>query len=287
MKNKRLLNGPGDLVIEQLLSGMVAQLGGSCERKQEGLRLSFPDVPGTEFVHYSPANQQDWTTRLKWVEKQAAIFLLNAPLFYGVNWSGVGKKKSGSEGLRLSVGLSLSVGRPVPKRYTCFLKRGKNEVRVAQGGSLSLGSGQEATLAVLPTWAEDDLPKLASGVLAACIQYRASPEVQSAIVKLGDKRRTELADLERLYKTKQGANDHLYGLPAFETEGSASIEAEARMLQNTVLSRYEVAVRVRVLTLGVFEGNVPQEIYRDGEPVRHAKNTEEQNLSLGRYTESI
>ena len=285
MKNKHHQNGPGDLVIEQLLSGMVAELGGSCEREQEGLRLSFPDVSGSEFVRYSPMNQQEWTTRLKWVEKQAAIFLLNAPLFYGVNWSGVKKRKSGNEGLRLCVVLSLSVVRPAPKRYNCFLRRGGNEVRVAQGGYLPLEKGKQATLTVLPPWAEAHLPKLASGVLAACIRYRARPEVQGAIVTLGDKRRTELTDLERLYKTKQGANDHLYGLPAFETEGSASIEAEARVLQNTVLSRYEVAVRVRVLTLGVLEGNIPQEINRVGELVRLgnavatlARRQEEKNL---------
>jgi len=67
-----------------------------------------------------------------------------------------------------------------------------------------------------------------------------------------------LTDLERLYITKQGANDHLYGLPAFGTEGSASIEAEARMLQNIALTRYDVTVRVRVLALGVLEGNLPE-----------------------------
>ena len=67
-----------------------------------------------------------------------------------------------------------------------------------------------------------------------------------------------MTDLERLYKAEQGANDHLYGLPAFGTEGSASIEAEARMLQNIALTRYDVTVRVRLLALGVLEGNVPE-----------------------------
>jgi len=257
MKNKRLPSGPGDHVIDELLSGMAAQLGGSCKRAPEGLRLSFPGAD-REFVRYSPTNQQEWTVRLKWVEKQAAIFLLNAPLFYGVNWGGAGKRKSGSEGLRLCVGLSLSAGRSLPKRYTCFLKRGGNEVQVVLGGYLSLGEGKHSTLTALPPWAEADLPKLASGVLAACDQYRSRSEVQKALVRLEDNRRTELTDLERLYKTKQGANDHLYGLPAFGTEGSASIEAEARMLQNIALTRYEVTIRVRVLTLGVFEGNVPE-----------------------------
>ena len=268
MKNKRLPNGPGDLVIDQLLGSMIAQLGGSCINEPGGLRLSIPGDLSSEFVRYAPTTQRAWTTRLKWVEKQSAIFLLNSPILYGVTWSGAGGKRSGNDGLRLSVGLSLSIGRPLPKRYTCLIRHGRSEIRVSEGGYLLLRMGKESNPTGLPPWAEADLSKLARGVLTACEYFRARPDVQHAIVELGAERRTELTDLERLYKTKQGSNDRLYGLAASGTEGSASIEAESRKLQSVVLRRYDVTVRVRVLTLGILEGCVPLEIYQTGKLVR-------------------
>lgn len=272
MKNKRLPNGLGDLVIDQLLGNMAAQLGGSCVKESGGLMLSIPGDLNPESVRYAPTSQRAWTTRLKWVEKQSAIFLLNAPIVYGVKWKDDGAAKPNNRGLRLSIGLSLSVGTPFPKRYTCFVPHAGNEIRVEHGGcALSLGRGTELILNGLPSWAEADLPMFARGVLMASDHFRARPEVQNAMMKLGEQRRTELTNLDHLYRRRQGSNDRLLGLPTPGTEGSVAIEAELRKLQSIILQRYAVRVRVRFITLGVLEGKIPNEISQAGELARFGK----------------
>ncbi|MGH9762368.1 MAG: hypothetical protein ACREAC_16210, partial [Blastocatellia bacterium] len=62
---------------------MVARGGGTSSRESDGVRIRFPGSPD-EFVAYAPADQQTWRTRLKWVEKQSAILLLNAPIVYAI-----------------------------------------------------------------------------------------------------------------------------------------------------------------------------------------------------------
>jgi len=251
-------------VIDNLVGSNVSQAGGSCSKESDGLGLSFPD--GTEeFVAYAPTDQQTWRSRFKWVEKQSALFILNAPILYAIKWERQSRRKVASKSaLRLSVGLSLSVGPALPKRYTCILKRG-GKFSVIEGGYLRLGEGTtSSTLAQLPEWAEAELEKLSLAVLEACEEFEARPQVQQAILGLGEKRRDEMANLGLLYRRKQGSNDRLYGLPEAGTEGSVSIEAELRRLQNIVLDRYRLRVRVRVLSLGVLEGDVPSTIYEIG-----------------------
>jgi hypothetical protein len=264
MKNKRPPNGRIDRVIDELLGSMVGQLGGSCIHVREGLKLSIPGDVNAEIVCYAPSTQDEWTTRLKWVEKQAAIFLLNAPILYRVKWSG---KNSNRRGLRLSVGLSLSVGVPLPKRYTCVMTHGSDEIRFSERGALSVDGGSEVGSAGLPSWVTADLSKLGTGVLAACDHFRQHSDVQNSIRKLGVDRRAELTNLDHLYRRKQGANARLYGFPTPGSEGSASIEAELRNLQNIVLQRYAVGIRIRFLSLGILEGGIPEKFYRAGELV--------------------
>lgn len=104
-----------------------------------------------------------------------------------------------------------------------------------------------------------------------CVLYGARPEVRNAILRLQADRRIEIKDIESLYRTTRRSSHHLYGMPAAGTNGSTSVEEELRRLQNIVLRRYEVTVRVRLLSLVVLEGAVPREIYRNGKPFRSAK----------------
>ncbi|MGH9824194.1 MAG: hypothetical protein ACREDR_13195, partial [Blastocatellia bacterium] len=129
-----------------------------------------------------------------------------------------------------------------------------------EGGHLpSKIGGERSIVPALPAWAEAGLKRTARAVAKACDVYQARSDTQEAIQILAETRRQELIDLESLYGRKHGAIDRLYGLPTPDTGGSASIEAELRRLQNIVLDRYRVRVRLRMLSLGLFEGNVPHE----------------------------
>jgi hypothetical protein len=169
-------------------------------------------------------------------------------------WHTKSAAKAARAMLRLSVGLSLSVGEPLSRRYVVTLERGARQAAIEEGGQLPADAGaQTAILSTLPRWVEQSMKELSSGVLEACEKYQVLPDVQSAIRRLGEKRRTELAQLEHLYARRQGSERHLYGLPEPGTEGSASIEAEQRRLQQIVFARYTVQIRIRMLSLGLVE----------------------------------
>jgi len=236
---------------------MAAFNGGSATKQAKGLRISFRNEPD-RLIAYAPKEQADWESRLKWVEKQSAVYLLGAPILYGIQWDAKAGKRSAVRALRLSIGLSLSLGQPHPRRYTCTLKRGERDIFVAEGGHLpKVTGGNKLLLTSLPGWAENELERFAPAVLAACELFQKRPEVQVATSTLDEKFTTEMSDLERLYRRKQGTNDRLYGLPPVGREGSVAIEAELRRLQSVVLERYRLRLRLRVLSLGVFEGDVP------------------------------
>ena len=237
---------------------MVAYSGGRATRQPGGLRISFSNETD-RFIAYAPDNQVDWEARLKWVEKQSAAYLLDAPILYGIQWKAKGGRSSRARALRLSVGLSLSLGQPHPRRYTCILEVGKRHIRIAEGGQLpELTNGTKLLLTSPPTWAENELERLAPAVLKSCEQFQQRPQVQIALSTLSEEFSTELSDLDRLYRRKQGTNDRLYGLPPADSDGSVAIESELQRLQTNVLERYRVGVRVRILSLGVFEGAVPE-----------------------------
>jgi hypothetical protein len=253
-KNKHHQTGFGDHTIDEFVKTMTASNGGSVTKQAKGLRVSFPNEPD-RFVAYAPEEQIEWETRLKWVEKQSAVYLLGAPILYGIQWHG---KRSAVRALRLSIGLSVSIGPPHPQRYSCILQSGKKDILVFEGGRKpNLTGGNQLLLTSLPTWAANELGRFVPAVLNACELFRKRDEVQVATASLDEQFKVELSDLDRLYRRKQGTNDKLYGLPSIGTEGSVAIEAELRRLQSIVLERYRVRLRLRILSLGVFEGDVP------------------------------
>lgn len=252
--------GPGAHAIDDFVNSMVAMDRGSVRRVAKGLRVTPPDGPA-HTIAYTPGNQAEWDLRLKWVEKQAASYVLAAPVLYGVEWNAKHRKTAGVKALRLSIGLSLSMGQSHPKRYSCVLKKGEKEIYVAEGGHLpAIKNGSKLVLTSLPKWAEQELKRLPAAVITACELFQKRPEVQRAIATLNEQFTIELSDLDRLYRRKQGTDDKLYGLAPGGTDGSVAIEAELRRLQSVVLDRYRVRIRLRVLSLGVFEGAVPDSV---------------------------
>ena len=231
MKNKRRRTGPGDRATDRFRR-CVAALEPTVKR---GARVS--DARKAEIAH---------------VEKQAAVVLCNPPVVYSMPWPGRRAGKLAKTVLRLSVGLSLSIGVPHFRRYVVTLARGARRAVYEEGTILPADASAKATLlTALPSWTEERLPILTRGVAEACEQYQSLPGVQDALRRIGERRRAELAGLEHLYARRQRSEGRIHGLPEPGTTGSASIEVEQRKLQRIVLERYAVRVRVRILSLGL------------------------------------
>jgi hypothetical protein len=178
--------------------------------------------------------------------KQAAVVLLNRPLYYTVG------KPGRNATIRLSVGLSISVGPPLARRYVVTLKRGAAHASVEEGGRLPGDeSARGAVVTTLPRDLEADLATLSRGVLEACEAFQSRAEVATAMGTIGRNRRAELVGVEQLYARRSGAQQRLYGFPEHGYEGSNAIEAELRRLQRVILDRYTVRLRLRILSLGI------------------------------------
>jgi hypothetical protein len=258
MKNKRRPNGLGDRAIDRFLRATAAMDGGSVVAERDWLRIDFRDGRPSVVVKRKPVEPEEWRVRFEHVEKQAAIILNNPLVVYSIVWKARDSAKKGRAMLRLSFGVSLSVGAPLSQRYVATLERGARQAVIKeQGLQPAEGEAQTAIVSALPQWAEQGTKALSRAVLEACDRYKVRPEVQTAIAELGDRRRTELAQIEHLYARRPESNGQLYGLPEPGTQGSASIEAEQRRLQQVVIDRYTVRVCVRMLSLGLLEGPIP------------------------------
>src|SRR6185503_14840003 len=92
-RKKRRQPGPGDHTIDEFVTIMAAFNGGSATKQAKGLRISFRNEPD-RLIAYAPKEQADWESRLKWVEKQSAVYLLGAPILYGIQWDAKAGKRS-------------------------------------------------------------------------------------------------------------------------------------------------------------------------------------------------
>lgn len=232
----------------------VARLDGSSVTEHDGrLRVAFADGSADELVALQPATADEWRSRLRRLEKQAAIVLLNPSLAYSIAYPARRGEKPPRQTLRLSASLSLSVGRPFGRRQVFTFSRGTGQVTVSEGEALPRRDGEQSTfLASLPGWVERAMIPLTSAIVAQCEAYELRPEVQDAVARIGEQRRTELAHIQLLY-TSQRRGTRLYGLPRSGAHASSTVEAERRQLETIVLDRYLVQIRVRVLSLGILE----------------------------------
>lgn len=206
---------------------------------------AFMLAVGARTVPRDPGDEDSWKHRLDAVEKRLATTLLQPPVLYSMRSAADARYT-----LRFSVGLSLSIGAPQRRRYVIFVQQGAEAV-IEDGGSLPADDHASAFLTTLPSWAEAEIAKGARAILDACARYELLSDVQTAIARLSEARHAELTSIESLYARRQGTDQKLYGMRERGTEGSASVEAEHRRLQQLVLERYAVRVRVKVLSVGV------------------------------------
>jgi hypothetical protein len=254
-------SGNGNLAIEELVAAQVTQLRGTWTVEDKGVLVSLPGNEGPEFIEFEPQGPEPWARRFRWIEKQVASAILNTPVTYAMDWKPTSKSSSSGPIVRLSLGLSLSRGALLPKRYACLWDFVSGEVTVVREGPFARGRGK----AVAPPSKFASTSKykkmFAQAIVKACTEYKQESDVQAACIRLGEARRGEYVNLDLLYRGRRTANDRLRGLPPSGAVGSAAVAAELRTLQEVVMKRYALSIQVRPLTLGVLLGNVPRRIF--------------------------
>lgn len=237
MRNKRQKNGHGNRAIDKFIKAISilekgdADVNYFTDESMEGDRLQSPNV-----------------------EKQAAVILCNPPVMYSVKTLAKSKHAMSIESIRLSIGFSLSVGVPYFQRFTVTIPfKSKSVIVVEAGAHLMIPEDAEVKyLRTIPDKVKNKESVFIGGIKDALEEYQEQQEVQSALRKIGERRKTELNYLEQLYARGRASKARLYGFADLGIEGSASIDAEHRRLQEIVLTRYTPVVRIRLLSLGVF-----------------------------------
>jgi hypothetical protein len=259
MKKKLRSAGRGARAAERLLGCMARANGASLRAIGDGFIVHGGTFDGEIKVVASPTTHLEWRTRLEWLEKQAARFVLGAPLAYSAAMRSVAGQRASGLALRLSFGLSLSFGHPLRQRFSAYVFSSgrKPELRGAEGDSLENAKDVKLLLRA-PVWVTKAWAKVVPLVEEACERYESRPDVQEELGRLAQRRRESLWYLHNLYNRREGFNDHIYGLPLGETSGSAAIAQEYQNCQLVVLRRYSVRIEVKALSLGVLSSLTEQ-----------------------------
>jgi hypothetical protein len=199
----------------------------------------------------SPANYLEWNSRFEWLEKLAASFLLRAPLAYSARLRTVAGQATG-QALRLSFGLSLSLGQPLRKRFSAYVFSSGSKPQLFAPDDESIEELAEVKLlSQMPVWATKIRLELIPLLQEACEKYRSQVDVQEAIATLAKKRKESLWYLDNLYRRREGSHDRIYGWPPVGSSGSAAISQEYKNCQANILRRFSVSIEIMPLSLGV------------------------------------
>lgn len=252
MRNERRNAGRGVRAAERLLDCIARAQRAHVKKTREGFVVQGGAIDGAITVLRSPTDYVQWRTRLEWLEKQAASFLLGAPLIYSARVRSIANHRITDRALRLSFGLSLSMGHPLRQRFAAylFLPGGNTVLQIPNGESIE--AARDVTfLALGPAREERVWDGLVPVIEEACEHYSKRDDVKEELSSLARKRREALWYLDNLYMRREGFNDHLYGLPPEGTSGSAAITQEYRNCQRVLLERYSVRIELTPLSLGI------------------------------------
>lgn len=260
MKEKHQLIGSGCQAAENLLTCIAEKANARLKSDEDGFVLHFTTNGKRILIAHNPNSNEFelWKDRLLWLDKQAAIYLNNAPLLYSALWENTKQPSKDKKVLRFAFGLSLSIGRPLRRRYTAIFSLPDRRILLSNENELSPSSASSGNvISGLPNWAEEGFELLVPKIEEASRTYSSLPEVQQHLSELARARKNELWQLDHLYKRKQGLNDKLYGFPIAGEMGSAAIRAEIMNCQKLILERYKVRIILEPLSLGILEGSVP------------------------------
>jgi hypothetical protein len=255
-KKKVHSDGLGVHAAKRLLDHVARANSAKLQAKGADFALSGGRIGSEIRIMTSPTSHAEWNDRFEWLEKQAASFLLRVPLTYSatVRWS-AGRRGAG-DALRLSFGLSLSLGQPLRRRFCAYVfSSGKKPQLLFSAGSAEnfdrAGFLNVELLTQMPAWATKLRAEFVPMIQEAYVTYRNRLDVQGEITALAQKRKEALWYLDSLYQRSQGSPDRIYGWPPVGAIGSAAIAQEFQNCQANVLRRFAVDIEVTPLSLGV------------------------------------
>lgn len=252
MKKTLRSDGPGARAAKRLLDHLARANGAKLQTKGGEFVLAGGRIGREVRIVTSPTNHAEWNDRFEWLEKQAASFLLKAPLTYSatVRWP-AGRREAGHV-LRLSFGLSLSLGRPLRRRFSAYVFSSGKKPQLFAFEDESVERTEHVELVrQLPAWVAKLRDEFVPVIHQACATYRDRADVQEEITALAQKRKEALWHLDSLYQRSEGSPDRIHGWPPMGAIGSAAIAQEYQNCQASVLRRFAIGIEVAPLSLGL------------------------------------
>lgn len=235
----------------KFLELVASELGGTLRREGDKLELVLTGRQAI-VINQSAEEKEITQDRLEFVEKQAAIVLLTAPVLFAAELKNPQQSRSRKTVLRVAFGYRLIKGRPCFRRYTSYLEPTSGRTVIIRGDDHLLG---ELSSTILERNADHSLineylHEMSRQVAEAQNDYLTDKDVKAELQALAERQRSELFELNLLYNRKSQRHLRTYGVnPEKPSEKPTSPVDEFRRKRLIVYQRHVPRVSVDVLSL--------------------------------------
>jgi hypothetical protein len=237
--------------IQRFVELVALELGGTALSQERRIALR---LTSGESIAIDPtataANGEVSRERLLYVEQQAAIALLAAPIYFGAEVADRSRRQKLVTVLRAAFGYRLTNGRPCLRRYTSYFEPTSGQRGTIRGDDELFAA---LTVEVRPdtSFIHQHLAGMALQIRQAFDDYWKDAELNMELEAIGERQRSELFELDLLYNRRSQRYLRTYGVdPEAPEKKPSSPTEEFNRKRRIVVHRHAPTISVEILSLG-------------------------------------
>ena len=236
--------------IESFLNLVARELGARTRKRGQTITLQLRDrqIDLDSLESKGPPS----LSRLEFVEQKAAMALLAPPSIYGARLVGSVPRGRRRTIVRVAFGLRLLAGSPCCRRYTSYFDPEEPPPRTIRGDDGLFAAEGRAEAPPDTSLIARSLGDAVMEIGAASDDYRRDPETALALKELGERLKSELVELDLLYRRRSQRHVRSYGLDP-ESPASTAFDSPVKEFERKraiVYERHAIKAGVQVLSIG-------------------------------------
>jgi hypothetical protein len=237
--------------VEEFLHLVARELGGRARKCGQRIALHLPDRR-IELDLLVDCQGQPSRNHLEFVEQKMGVALLAPPTIFGAKIAGRVPPGRRRTILRVAYGFRLVAGPPSFRRYTSYFDPAQSRRWTIRGDDALFATEGPAEAQPDTSLIARSLDTVATEISAASDDYFRDPDTALALKELNDRFKSELVELDLLYRRRSQRHVRSYGLdpdsPKSTVFDSPSKEFERK--KAIVHERHAVKGDVQVLSIG-------------------------------------
>lgn len=236
--------------VERFLQVVARELGGRASKRRQRFTLQLPD----RRVNFDTFESQELPSRdhLELVEQKAAMALLAPPTIFGARIAGSVPRGRRRTILRVAFGFRLLAGSPCFRRYTSYFNSEERRPWTLRGDDAMFTAEELAEAPPDASLIAQSLREVAQQISAASDDYLRDPDTALALKELSERFKSELVELDLLYRRRSQRHIRSYGLDP-ESPESTTFDSPVKEFERKraiVHERHAVRAGVQVLSIG-------------------------------------